>query len=541
MWNVLITAILLVILSEGVGAWILKILKIENDGFSAPYGAAVLFCALEVFYLPILIKHGSYNIGLIMTMVVLVASVVLWCLSLRYAWKNFLRPSLFIVLFAAGLYTFLYVRYGSQIPSSDLNELFVMVENVNAEHINLDVYSLQGYTLFGSVLSWIFPGDMNIVAYILGVYAEMILAMFVLNVVQSFKLENPWLRFTLICFAIFYAGFYSWKITGAFHGSNWRIIFIAEMIFVAYEWLKKRNEQIKYFMLIITGAGMFCSSGFLMIAIDIFYCIAVYLFRIQKIRSLFDLSTFMIPVVIYLFAWMYSKYEVLAWIVLVGYTFFCFYRYKRSVYHRMIWMENMLIEYAWQLFYIAIPLVFIVCSFVLRYGFSSLSVPYTYYIHYLEANPMRSYMLMSSSPIDLFMMGIRWCGLIIFLLMAETKEDRLIRSLFLGMVVFFVNPLCMGMLGKITGMDMYADAFDILFNPFTDLLLFISIYRLFQWQVFGQWVLELCLVISTGLGHIGSYMGTTFGLYTDLVQSEEETMVQEIERDGILQETEIRV
>lgn len=522
MWNVLITAFFLVVLSEGIGSWTLNILKIKNDGFHAPYGAAVLFAILEIGYIPIMIKHGSFLAVLVVTMIVLAIAVILWCLSIQYTWKKFFQPGTLIVLVSAALYTFLYIHYGNTMPSNGNTELQYMINNVGKASVDLGVYRLQGYTLFGSVLSWVFPNSPSIVSYILGVYAEMITTMMALNIVKSFKLENPWLRFTLICFAVFYADFYAWRITGAYQGSNWRIIFIAELIFVAYHWLKSGNEQIKYFMLFITGAGMFCSTGFLMISIDVFYCLVVYLFRIQKIRSLFDLTTFMIPVVIYLFGWLSFEHEILAWILLLGYTFFCFYRYKRTMYHRLIWIENVLMEYATPIFYIALPVIFIILSFILRYGFPDLGVPYSYYINYLKANPMRSYMLMSKSPLDLLMMGIRWAGLVIFLLQADTKEDRMIRSLFLGMVVFFVNPLCMGMLGRITGMDLYADAFDILFNSFTDILLFVAIYRLFQWQVFGQWVLELCLVISTVLGHVGSYTGQSFGLYTNLVQAEEE-------------------
>lgn len=539
MLNVLITAIFLVILSEGVGAWTLNILKIQNDGFNAPYGTAVIFSVLEIFYLPLMISHSSFNSCLVVTMIILVVAVVLWCLSLKYAWKNFFKLELLVVLISASLYTYLYVKYGEHIPSSDFNELSIMVKNSSLNHIDLGDYRLQGYTLLGSLLSWVFPTDMNIVAYILGVYAEMISAMLALNIVKSFKLSNTWLKFTLICFVIFYSGFYSWKITGSFHGSNWRVIFIAEIIFVAYQWLKIGNEQIKYFMLFVTGAGMFCSSGFLMISIDIIYCIAVYLFRIQKIRSLFDLTTFMIPVVIYLFGWLYSYSKILSWILLLTYVFFCFYRYKRSVYHNMIWIENVLIEYAWQTFYIAIPLIFIICSFILRYGFPGLSVPYSYYIQYFKTNPMRSYMLLSKSPIDLLMMSIRWILLFIFLLKAKSKEDRMIQSLFLGMVVFFVNPLCMGMLGKITGMDLYADAFDILFNPFTDLLLFVVIYHLFEFKVYGQWILELCLVFSTVLGHIGSYTNASFGLYTDLVN--EDISQINVDNNKILLERKINI
>ena len=93
----------------------------------------------------------------------------------------------------------------------------------------------------------------------------------------------------------------------------------------------------------------------------------------------------------------------------------------------------------------------------------------------------------------------------------------MIRIVFLCTVIFFLNPLCMGLFTKITGPEIYANAFEILFNPFTDILIFVTIYYLFEWKVIGQWVLELSLCAIVLLGHVGSFLQQPYGLYTDLV------------------------
>lgn len=518
MFNALAIALALVILFEGVGAWALNQLKIQNNGFSAPYGAAVIFSALELAYFPAMLKHLPFYYVKIVTMAVLAICIVLWCLAGKKTWRRIFKPDMLIVLASAILYTFIFQNYGSFMDLSKINDLLMMRSNADAAMIELGGERLQGYSLFGSIMIWMFPKNIELPVYALGVFAQMIAAMLTLNIVRSFQLKNPWLRFTLIVFAIFYNNFYSWKIIGSFKGENWQVIFTAMMIYVAWSWLQEKNEQIKYFMMFVMGAGMFSSSGFLMISIEILYGLVVFLFRVRKIRSLFDLTTFLIPIVIYLSGWLWFLSRGFAWLLLLGYTFFCFYRYKRSVYHRMIWLENTLIEYSWQIFYVGIPIAFLIGTFILRFYFPSLGIPYSYYRMFFQRNPVRVYLFLSHSFLDSVMAVIRWLGLVVFLIHAETIEERMIKYLFLCMVVFFINPLCMGMLGRISGLEMYADAFDILFNPFTDLLLFIAIYRLCEWQVLGQWVLELCLVFATVFGHIGSYKLQSFGLYTELVE-----------------------
>ena len=99
--------------------------------------------------------------------------------------------------------------------------------------------------------------------------------------------------------------------------------------------------------------------------------------------------------------------------------------------------------------------------------------------------------------------------------------SQLIRTMLICMVIFFVNPLCMGMLTSIAGRELYACGFEIIFNPFTDILLFVWIYQMCQWTVVGQWILELCLIGSALFGHIGSYAGLAQGLYPELVSPPE--------------------
>ena len=67
------------------------------------------------------------------------------------------------------------------------------------------------------------------------------------------------------------------------------------------------------------------------------------------------------------------------------------------------------------------------------------------------------------------------------------------------------------LVASLTGTELYACGFEILFNPFTDILLFVWIYQICQWNVI-EWVLELCLVGTALFGHIASFAGLQQGL-----------------------------
>ena len=88
---------------------------------------------------------------------------------------------------------------------------------------------------------------------------------------------------------------------------------------------------------------MFSHNGFLMIGFELVYLCAVYLFNTKKIRSLFDITTFLIPVFIYCIAWL-TKYSLVSAVILsvVLILFYCA-RLKRSVYIKMIRVEDVLI------------------------------------------------------------------------------------------------------------------------------------------------------------------------------------------------------
>ena len=517
----------MIIVSEGLGRWLLKLLKYEPEYamYAAPYGTALLFCVLAVLYMPIMAFHGSFGAVLIVTMFVVAICMVAILRSWKETFHILFRARTIYILMAVTLIGGLFLKYGLPSMIQDA-ELLDMASYVNSQSITLANMPLQGYPLAGSVIFWMTGINYEYTVLLLSLYTSAIGMMMSLNFIDSFQLPNPWFRFTLIFFSLFYCTCYSWKIVGAFHGENWRLYFIALSIYTSYRWLKTGKENIKYLIPVVFGAGLFVHSGFLMIAVEIVYCLAVFLFHEQKIRSLYDLTTFLIPVVFYLFFWIAEK-NLLGAVIFGGFCIIYYnQRNKHRLYHKIIQIEDFLIAYDTWIFYVGIPVVFLIGTFILRFFVAGYGIEYSHYISYFSHRTVAGFLFPRGNYIDIVMDLWRWAGVLVFVRKAFQKEDRMIKDFFFCMIIFFVNPLCMGMLTQITGLETYAGAFEILFNPFTDILVFIAIYKLFEWTVIGQWILELCLVFATLLGHVTSYTNLPMGLYSELVSTGETSEVQ---------------
>ena len=97
---------------------------------------------------------------------------------------------------------------------------------------------------------------------------------------------------------------------------------------------------------------------------------------------------------------------------------------------------------------------------------------YGAYLDFFSSSYLRSYLFLRRSLSDYVLDVYRWIGLFIFIVRANRREEKMMQHIFLGMVVFFINPLCLGVLTRITDMTNCAYAFEILFNPFTDVMIF---------------------------------------------------------------------
>ena len=514
------SALFLVVLCEGAGRMLLRLLHIETDDFAAPAGVAVLFCMLEMFYAPIMVSHGPFSRIVLVTCLVLLIIAIGCVLNVRSCLRSLVRGRMIYVLLSGLLFMGIFALCEGKLQPQLNDELNLMTSNLNVSSVSLPDGSLQGYSLLGSFVMGLCLKDANSANLLLVVFAQMVTAMLLLDIIDSFRIGNPWFRFTLIIAALFYYQFYSWKIIGAFNSGNWRIFFVAMVLYALYIWISSQKDEGKFLAIVSIGAGLFVHSGFLLISVEILYCLGAWMLSCKKIRCLFDMLTFLIPTVMYISLKLISAGSIMGMVLLIAYLGLCIFRNHRKVYHYLISIENVLIEHSSLLFFILIPGIFLIGTLILRFFVEGNGFSYTAYLDFFSSSHLRSYLFLNRSLSDYILDVYRWIGLFIFLLKANRPEEKMIQYIFLGMVVFFVNPLCLGVLTRITDMTNCSYAFEILFNPFTDVLIFFWIYTQFEWTVVGQWVLELSLLGCVLFGHAAGFTGIQGSLYGNLLDAD---------------------
>lgn len=519
-----IGALLFAVIAEGCGACVRKLLKSDAGGFAGPLGMAALFCLLELLYIPCLVFGASMQYAGIVTLIVLLAGAAAGIIFLHHQKGRLSGWEILAVFVMLGLYLFIYHMLH---VTHETEEYGMIVQNAASSAVDLGQFRLQGYDLFAAVICRQF-GIENMVLFLSCIY-HLFFAEVSLNIIRNFQLKNKWFAFTLVCYGLYMGAFNSWQIAESYAGYIWRPMMIALLMYQTYRWLKYKNEYEKYELMFFEGAGMFVSGGFGMLTMECLYCLAAWLFYKKKIRSLFDITTLVIPAVIYGAMQVMLKKAWLGFAILALYTVFMFVRYRKKPRRVLRRMEDYMFEHAVRIMYIIIPVGVMALNIVLHFVCPEVLVPLSAYKDYFSEEPLKSFFFMDGSYVSYLLDFFRWLGLILLLITAKSDAQKQLRSMYLLVLILFVNPLSMGVMASLSSASVYAYSFEILFNPFTDLCLFIAIYQVFAWQPLGQWILELALLFCAIFSHVGSFAERPSGLYTDLVHEARitETRIQE--------------
>ena len=525
---IILSVILLVLISEGVGAWSLKTLKIEAKGFTAPIGFAMLLCVLQALYYPSQLWNLSFTWIIVVSCAVLAAGIVLTCMMYKEVWKHLFSKDMIVVIICAGL--FLQALSKSTADYANMQALQFISGNINAAHLNLNLqmdtagWLFQGYYHFASFICWALMSlqsawtgvqtlsVQSISTVGLGLMYSLISSMLIINLVRYLRFRNHWLGFCILIFSLLFTNFYYWKVTYAFSGDTYRSLLLAMMLYVIYRWCREDNEQIKYLLLPVMAAGLAVSSSFLFLSLEVQYCLAAFMFKKQKSRSLFDMFSFLGPTVAYGCAVLAEHNGWLALALAVLYGAFLFVRYQKHV-RRIIWrLEDFLFEHAALIFYILIPIIAVAGSLAVYFFVPDLSEAYgyaRYFSNFKAGDSVKDYLFIYSDWLDNILNALRWIGVVLLFVFSKTDEDHFIKSLFLLMGILFLNPLCIVLLSStMTGTLCYR-AFEIVFNPFTEILILYAIYKVLEWQPLLQWVLELFLIAAALISTLTAARGYT--------------------------------
>lgn len=538
--RILIFTFALILLSEGLGYWTMKVLKIRQRGYAAPMGFAVLLASLQLTYYPAQLFNLPFTWIVVTSTILLIFALFVTVKNIKQVFKNLFKPTTIIVL--ASLVIFLAVLKNCSVDmeySDSATYLNYISFNINAPKLNLYdfttgirgqewsvLYLFQGYYHFISYVCYVINlpyyvlgssfevANMVISIYGFGILYQVFSTMFIVNILESFHLKNRWFAFAILVFMLFYSNFSYWDISFAFYGNTFRNLFIMETLSVIYYWFKEEDEQIKYLSIFTVMAGLASSSSFLFMSFAVLYSTAAFLFHIKKFRSLFDMTTLIGPLVFYSCAYISRSHSTLSITLFVVYLLYLVLRYKKPVRRIITRCEDFFIDHAILIFFILIPCIFALGTLYLNIfktnGFNNYSF---YFGDFVHLDMVKDYLFIHSNWLDNILNVLRWISVIMLIATAKKKEDLFIKDFIIIMLVFLLNPLCTSMLmNTIAGIVFYRNFFT-LFNPFTEIVLFVYFYKMCEWNVIGQWVLEIALCATTVISNYASFHGSELGQY----------------------------
>ena len=538
--RILIFTFALIFICEGLGDWGMKVLKIRQRGYGAPLGFAILLGTLQLTYYPAQLFNLSFKWIVVVSTILLLFALLVTIKDIKQVVKNLIRPSTLIVL--VSFVIFFTVLKASSIDmeySDSATYLNYISFNINAPKLNLYdlttgvrgeewsvLYLFQGYYHFISYVCYVINipyyllgstfevPNMVIATYGFGILYQVLSTMFIVNIVESFHLKNRWFAFALLVFMLFYSNFAYWDISFAFYGNTFRNLFIMETISIIYYWFKEDDEQIKYLSIFTVMAGLASSSSFLFMSFAVLYSTAAFLFHSKKFRSLFDMTTLIGPLVFYSCAYISRSHTALSASIFVIYLIYLVARYKKPVRRLITRLEDFFIDHAILIFFILIPGIFAIGTLYLNIcktnGFNNYAF---YFGDFVHLDMVKDYIFIHSNWLDNILNVLRWISVVMVIATAKKKEDLFMKDFMIMMLIFFLNPLCTSMLlNTVAGIVFYRN-FMTLFNPFTEIVLFVYFYKLCEWNVIGQWILEIALCATTVISNYASFHENELGQY----------------------------
>jgi len=530
--KVFFVVLLTILVSTSYGIFLTRILKVKENGYTAPIGFAGLLFTLQIFYYPIqLFNLSSFYIHLF-SFIVYGVLTVYSLLQIKEIFKQYFNLNTLVVLATFSFFLYVFYNVSISIPRAD-GQMYLnyISQNIDIEQLNMfnlwtglvgeefvTIYLFQGYyhfagflTKFVNVFSTVFGIGSKIDTIVvslwgLGSIYSIISSLFIINVINYFKYKNTFIPKILLFFTLFYTNFYYWKIAFSFYGNTWRSLFMAMMMFYLFRLIKEEERNYLYLSSIIFGASIAASSSSLFIGFSILFGGAYHFFKTNNPTSFQDASYIGFPMVIYVLAIIYKDYSSL-FLVLLAITVFYYSLHRTDKFKAVLLKFNSFIsKYATILFLIIIPLIAILYSIVDM----SLYPEYPWNLfHYFNDHAaydmVKNYLFLHSGWVDNILNLLRWSGVLFLVLKYKnTKGYNYILSHFIILAVFFLNPFTTSFISRMFASNVYYRAFESLFNVFTETLLFGLLLNELWNKKYLRLLVSFVLIICVLFSHYGS-------------------------------------
>ena len=528
---ILLALILFIIGSTGVGVTLNKELNI-NDGFAMPIGLALILFVTQLCYYPIQYFNLSFKLLAIISSMIMIIVAIITIINIKEVLKNFKNNYLVFVFISFIVFIFVFYNCFLDLDYSDsVMYLNYASQNVNIDKLNLfnlytgkygmeweDLYLYQGYYHIMSYMCWIINivskvEYIKICTWLFGMLYSITSSMFICNFIREMKIKNKFLNITLIIFTLLFSNFYYWRVAFSYYGNTYRTLFTTMLIYYLYKWIQGHKEYYWYIPIII-GAGLASSSSSLITVFASMLCLMAYLFIAKKENAFYDLSIFVFPLVIYACV-ILSKKNLLVGII-VGIVALLYYIFRKNRYIRNIVkvIENFLYKNAKLKFYVILPVIVMIISFLINKFDKDFLITYSYaFQDHQKYDMVKDYSFRFSYLMDNILNVIRYIGILIILFKAKSDEDNFLKTLIIIMMLIFVNPFAVSTIAYFVASNVFYRAIEVLFNPFTEMILLLYVYNE-AINIKLEKVLCIGLIIITCLGHVLSFTDNENGSYT---------------------------
>ncbi|MCI5774407.1 MAG: hypothetical protein MR210_07595 [Erysipelotrichaceae bacterium] len=378
----------IIFISTGIGIGVTKLTKYRTEGFHAPIGFIALLFILQLFYYPLQFFAVDSKFLMIISLAIIGTASIYSLWHLKAIIKDIIRPQTIWVI--ACLSLFLYIFYhcyiGMELTDTQVY-LNYITQNINIEHLGQfsfingklyespDIFYLyQGYYYFASFMCWLINAPYNflhiggitenitIIIWGLGSIYSIISTMFILNVVDYFKIDNKYFKFFVIAFVALVYNFYYWRVAFAFYGNTYRTLLVGMLIFELYRRYQKAEDNSLFPLIAIIGAGLASSSSFLFISFDIIYLLMAYLYYKKASNTFKTLSYIVSPLVLYVLAFISYYSLTIAMIIAIIAVIYYLLALSNKIDKLLDIADTFLGKYGNILFLIIVPIFFIIHS-----------------------------------------------------------------------------------------------------------------------------------------------------------------------------------
>lgn len=527
MIKIFLLVFLIVFISSGYGLMIKKSLHLEKVNFILPFGFAAYLFTLQLFYYPI--QFFSLDSIYLMVISTIISSILLIfsIANIKEIIEEYKNTDFLWVLIGSILFIYVFYQLSVSMELSDSQVyLNFIAQNINADKLNYfdfwtgkigepnePFYLYQGFYHFGSFLCWVinipyylfnsgFVENIATSVWGLGIIYSIVSNAFFVDIVNELNLDdNKLLKHSLLAFLVLFFNFYYWRVGYAFYGNTYRTLFVGMLLFLFYK--KYQNNQdvnILWFSIVI-GAGLASSSSSLFIMFDMVYVLMAYLYLKKEERPFKKLSIIVFPIVLFALGFIsyYSiKISLVLSVIVVLYYIFMDNTYLCKLIN---YIDLFLFKYGKFIFLIIVPLFLVFYSYYLNLDEWYLSS----YAHYFENHADYDMVIdpfgRFGNIYETFVCFVRFAGIIALIKLNSKDKNYFISFFLICTFLVFLNPLTTSAIAKLYADFVYYRAFDILINPFTEVIYFYAIYKVLGNRKSISITMSLFIIIGCLLMH----------------------------------------